>query len=128
MLYEHYLDLAAELDEIIAALEAHADESTREQLLELLHRVDLLHREGLLRLVDALRADGAGEAVDRAAAADPVVRILLGLYGLADLGLEEEEEERATTRDGFVPIEQLAVRRTRLVAGEPPTPERPSHE
>ena len=124
MLYEHYLDLAAELDEMIAALEAHADESTREQLVGLLQRVDLLHREGLLRLVDALRADGAGEALDRAAAADPVVRILLGLYGLADLGVEE----RSTARDGFVPVEQLAVRRTRVAVGEPPPPERPSRD
>ena len=136
MLYEHYLDLAAELDEMIAALDAHADESTREQLLGLLQRVDLLHREGLLRLTDALRADGAGEALDRAVAADPVVRILLGLYGLADLGLEEGAaaagaREAGGGGDGFVPIERLGVRRTRPrpsrghPAGEPTTPERP---
>ena len=127
MLYEHYLDLAAELDEMIAALEAHADESTREQLVGLLQRVDLLHREGLLRLVDALRADGAGEALDRAATADPVVRILLGLYGLADLGLEEPAAGGGSA-DGFVPIERLGVRRTRRAAGDPTMPERPSHD
>jgi hypothetical protein len=118
MLYEHYLDLAAELGELIAALEAHPDEATRDQLVGLLQRVDLLHREGLLRLVDALRADGAGEALDRAAE-DPVVRILLGLYDLADLGLHE----RAPASDGFVPLERLRVRRTRTAAGEPAAPE-----
>src|SRR5919202_4587295 len=111
MLYEHYLGLAAELGEMIAALEAHPDEATRDQLVALLQRVDLLHREGLLRLVDALRAAGAGEALDRAAD-DPVVRILLGLYGLADLGLDEPEP----TRDGFVPVERLGVRRAQVAA------------
>lgn len=113
MLYEHYLELAAELAERIAALEAHPDDATRDQLVGLLQRVDLLHREGLLRLVDALRAAGAGDALDRAAE-DPVVRILLGLYGLADLGLEEREPAReGLAPDGFVPVERLGVRRAR---------------
>ena len=117
MLYEHYLDLAAELDELIAALEAHPDEATRDQLVGLLQRVDLLHREGLLRLVEALRVAGAGAALDRAAAGDPVVRIFLGLYGLADLGVEERAP---ASTDGFVPIERLAVRRTRVAAASDP--------
>ena len=114
MLNEHYLELAAELDALIAALEAHPDEATRDQVVGLLQRVDLLHREGLLRLAEALRAEGAGAALDRAAAADPVVRIFLGLYGLADL----EVEERASATDGFVPIERLKVRRTRVAASD----------
>ena len=118
MLYEHYLDLAAELDELIAALAAHPDEATREQLVGLLQRVDLLHREGLLRLTEALRAEGAGAALDRAAAEDPVVRILLGLYGLADLGPDRGEPASV----GFVPVERLAVRRTRAVAPGNPAP------
>ena len=83
MLYEHYLALAAELSDRIAALD-QSDEATRDQLFELLQRVDLLHREGLIRLVDALRAAGAGEALERAAE-DPVVRVLLGLYGLISI-------------------------------------------
>ena len=116
MLNEHYLELAAELDALIAALEAHPDEATRDQVVGLLQRVDLLHREGLLRLAEALRAEGAGAALDRAAAEDPVVRIFLGLYGLVDLGVEERA--RAAT-DGFVPIERLRVRRTRTPAGNP---------
>jgi hypothetical protein len=106
VLYEHYLDLAAELSEMIAALDAHPDEGTREQMVGLLQRVDLLHREGLLRLVDALRAAGGGEALDRATE-DPVVRILLGLYGLADLGLDRREPGS----QGFVPLQQVTVRR-----------------
>jgi hypothetical protein len=116
VLYEHYLDLAAELDELIAALEAHPDEATREQFVGLLQRVDLLHREGLLRLVEAMRAAGASAALDRATE-DPVVRIFLGLYGLADLGVEERAP---ASTDGFVPIERLAVRRTRVAAASDP--------
>jgi hypothetical protein len=111
VLYEHYLMLAAELDELIAKLGAHPDEATRDQVVALLQRVDLLHREGLLRLVEALRGAGAGDALDRAAE-DPVVRVLLGLYGLADLGVEEREAARdGLVPDGFVPVERLGVRR-----------------
>src|SRR5919204_5382305 len=124
MLYEHYLALAAELDERIAALEAHPDEATRDQLVGLLQRVDLLHREGLLRLVDGLRAAGAGDALDRAAE-DPVVRILLGLYGLADLGFEAREPAPDAPRpDGFVPVERLGGPRARGRRRGAPTPAR----
>jgi hypothetical protein len=117
MLYEHYLALATELSDLVARIDAQGDPSTRDQLVELLQRVDLLHREGLLRLVDALRAGGAGEALDRAAD-DPIVRILLGLYGLVDLGLERRER----TSQAFVPLAQVTVRR-KPAAAERPLPE-----
>ena len=110
MLYEHYLALAAELDAMIAAVDAHPDAAVRDHIVALLQRVDLLHREGLLRLVDALRGAGAGDALARATAEDPVVRILLGLYGLAELGVDAREPA-TPGRQGFVPIERLAVRR-----------------
>ena len=109
MLYEHYLDLLDEVSDLVSALDACPDPAVAEQVVSLLRRIDLVHREGLLRLVDALRSGGAGSVLDRTAAHDPVVRILLGLYGLADLELSEEETARNV---GFFPVERLAVRRS----------------
>jgi hypothetical protein len=110
MLYEHYLDLITQVDELIGRIDEHPDDQTRVYLTELLQRLDLLHREGLVRLVTILRNDGAGEQLARAAE-DPVVKILLGLYGLADLGLPAEEPADGAGRVAFFPAEGLAVRR-----------------
>ncbi len=112
MLYEHYLDLAAELNDAIRAMETHEDERVREHVTELLQRVDLLHREGLLRLVDALRAAGAGSALE-SALQDPIVRILLALYDLADF------ESTARDRQAFIPLEQLRLGRGTAPVAEP---------
>ena len=110
MLYEHYLDLISQVDELIGRIDEHPDEQTRVYLTELLQRLDLLHREGLVRLAAILRAEGAGEELARAAE-DPVVKILLGLYGLADLELPAEEPADGAGRTAFFPAEGLAVRR-----------------
>jgi hypothetical protein len=118
MLHEHYLDLLDRIDRQIAAFDEHPDEGVREQTAALLRNVDLLHREGLVRLVAALRADGAADRLERAVAADPVVRILLGLYGLAELDLPDEPPPAPAGSLGFFPAERLAVRRRG--AGEGP--------
>ena len=119
MLQEDYLELVSRVDTLVAALSEHADEAVREQSVELLQLIDLLHREALLRLTDGLRSHGAGDALDRVTG-DPVVRLLLGLYGLAELGLPEEPEP-PTMRDGFFPADRLAVHR-RSTPAAPPTP------
>ena len=110
MLYEHYLDLITQVDELINRIDEHPDEHTRVYLTELLQKLDLLHREALVRLAAILRAEGAGEQLARAAE-DPVVKILLGLYGLADLGLPAEEPADGAGRVTFFPAEGLAVHR-----------------
>jgi len=113
MLHAHYLDLLDRIDRSIAAADEHPDETVRDQIASLLRDVDLLHREGLVRLVATLRAEGAGPQLERATA-DPVVRILLGLYGLADLELPDEPAEAPNVASGslgFFPAERLAVRR-----------------
>ncbi len=111
MLYEHYLDLT-ELAAARIAAAAALDEPARTQVNELLQVIDLLHREALQRLVERLRAEGAGAALDTAAA-DPVVAILLGLYGLRELDIPETPEPAPSL--GYFPAEQLTVRRTRHV-------------
>lgn len=117
MLHEHYLDLLDDIAALVAELDAHSDPVVGEKVATLLQRVDLMHREGLVRLIEALRADGARETVERAIERDEIVRILLGLYGLADLGLPAETvaaddgEAPAKAQVGFFPIERLTVRR-----------------
>src|SRR5919197_324040 len=66
MLYEHYLDLITQVDELIGRIDEHPDDQTRVYLTELLQRLDLLHREGLVRLAAILRGDdGFGVEVIR---------------------------------------------------------------
>ena len=87
--YQSYLHLIRQLDELVAIFEQHPDPATREQAVALLSGLDMLHHEGLGRLIAALRGNGAGDILDRALH-DPVVRTLFGLYGLAELNLPEE--------------------------------------
>lgn len=89
---ETYRLLVGQLDELISIFEAHPDPVTQEQVAALLTAVDILHREALTRLVQGLRRSGGDALVDAQIASDPVVELLLGLYGLADLDLPEEEE------------------------------------
>ena len=113
MLYEHYLDLIDDVADLVTQIGAHPDEDVREKLMTLLQRLDLLHREALTRLIDALRANQAGETVDRISNEDPVVRILLGLYSLSDLKIEADADEPAEEQHkSFFPIERLTVHRT----------------
>lgn len=104
--YETYLNLIQQVDELVAVFENHPDEATREQVIALLTGLDMLHREGISRLAAAVREGGGQELLDKAAA-DPVVRILLGLYDLVDLGLPEEPQPETSQRTGFVPLERL---------------------
>ncbi len=104
--YDSYLRLIDQLDDLIAAFEQHPDITTREQAITLLSGLDALHREGLGRLVERLRAAGADEMLDHALS-DPVVRTLLGLYDLAELDLPAEEPPPNVA---FVPLENLTVR------------------
>lgn len=92
---EEYLHLVRRLDEFLAAFEESAPTEVQEQVGNLLTGIDLLHREGLQRLVGGLREGGAGDAVDRVAGEDRVVAILLGLYDLAELPVPEEPEPPA---------------------------------
>lgn len=107
MAYESYLNLIQQIDDLVAGLEHHPDSAIREQVVALLSGLDALHREGLGRLVGALREAGAGVLLERAAA-DPVVEILLCLYDLADRQLPETPQP-ATAPSGFVPLESLIV-------------------
>lgn len=106
--YETYVNLIKQLDDLVAIFEHHPDPTTREQAITLLSGLDLLHREGLTRLVGALREAG-GQALLDQAAADPVVEILLGLYDLVALDLPEAPQSGPTRPPGFIPLEGIRV-------------------
>lgn len=124
--YDSYVDLMRELDELVSALQAHPDPHTRDAAVALLNGLDLLHREGLERLVRGIRQGGGGELVDQGVEEDPVVRAFLGLYDLAELNVPEgdgtEEEAPAVPPGaegdgggppptGFVPLTDIQDRR-----------------
>lgn len=116
---------------MVAAIDDQPDVSVQVQFTDLLQAIDLMHREGLVRLATLLRAAGAGDALD-GASDDPVVRTLLGIYGLAELDLPPDEPELQELQEppeparkpvqsaqpagnmstGFFPIERLTVRRS----------------
>ena len=108
--YDDYVRLIRQVDELVAAFDSHPDERTRERVFALLTGVDLLHRTALTRLVEGLREHGAGAALE-GVARDRVVETLLGLYGLAELDIPEEEAA-APEKDAvaFVPRDRLTMR------------------
>lgn len=88
--YDDYIRLIRQVDELVVTFDTHPDEATRERVLALLTAVDLLHRTALTRLVEGLRDQGAGPALD-GVCRDRVVETLLGLYDLADLDVPDDE-------------------------------------
>jgi hypothetical protein len=97
-----YVQLLGQVDELISAFEQYPDEATRERLFALLTGLDLIHREGIQRLIEFIRESGGGNLVDRAAASDPIIKMLLGLYDLAELEIPERQQSA-----GFVPLAVL---------------------
>lgn len=108
MPYESYVNLIQQIDDLVSIFEHHPDPVTREQAVALLSGLDLLHREGLRRLVGALRDAGA-DALMEQAAADPVVETLLGLYDLVDLQLPDATPSEPAAPSGFIPLESLTM-------------------
>ncbi len=102
------------LDELVREFEGLPLPAVRDRVFELLQTVDALHRAGLVRLVDLLREQGGGAALERAAA-DPIVRTLLVLYDLAS-----EPVAVAAGTASFIPLDRIgqaparAVRRPRF--------------
>jgi 3-phenylpropionate/trans-cinnamate dioxygenase ferredoxin component len=84
--FETLLD---QLDQLVAMFEQHPDETVQNQVTALLTAIDMIHREGLTRLLTTLRESRGEDIVDELRH-DRVVETLLGLYGLVELDLPEE--------------------------------------
>ena len=75
-------DAAERLVELASTLEEHPEPAVREQTVELLRAVDVVHRAGLRRLGALLRKAG----LERRALEDPEVELLFELYDLTPDG------------------------------------------
>lgn len=101
---ETYLELLGHVDDLIAEFEAMPDENVRERFVAVLTGLDLVHREGLTRLVARMRESGGAPLID-IATGDPVVKTLLALYDLSPLDVPQQ-----SAGAGFVPLERLMAR------------------
>jgi nitrite reductase/ring-hydroxylating ferredoxin subunit/Fe-S cluster biogenesis protein NfuA len=81
---------AQQLDSLIQTFEQHPIVQVRDQVMEMLSLIDGLHRQGLQRLVEALKTQGP-ELLDQVLA-DPAVHLLLMLYDLLPPGPREQVE------------------------------------
>jgi hypothetical protein len=92
---------AMRVDDLVRHFEDHPDPLVREPALELLQHIDALHRVGLRRIAELLRAAG----LERRALDDAEIRLLYDLYELY------EHEAAATPppvpRGSFVPLSNL---------------------
>lgn len=85
-------DLLEEADTLIASLESHADPGVRTQVKALLEVIDVVHRTGLTKLMDAIRAM-AGDAFVNRLYRDPGIRFLLMSYDLIPIDRRLQAEE-----------------------------------
>jgi nitrite reductase/ring-hydroxylating ferredoxin subunit len=85
-------DVLAEVERLIAALNAHPDPTVGESVTALLDRVDLVHRTGLGHLMGAIQSM-AGDAFVNRLTADPAIRLLLMSYDLLAVDRRVQAEE-----------------------------------
>ena len=108
---EAFQAVGRHLDELVREFENLPIPEVRDRVFELLQTVDALHREGLTRLVDLLRARDEGALLEQAAA-DFVIGTLLVLY---DLIPEPAAPAAAPGTLSFIPLEQIGPAPTRSI-------------
>ena len=109
-------DLLAEVDRLIAALEAHPDRTVREQVRALLEGIDAVHRTALTKLVDAIRGM-AGEALINKLIADPAIRLLLMSYDLLAVNRHVQAEEALDAARGHLHAHGVDIELREVVGG-----------
>lgn len=109
---EAFQAVAQHVDQLVQEFESLPLPQVREQVFALLQGVDALHREGLTRLVEGVRA--ADPAALARVARDPAVQTLLVLYDLSDQPLPSPAAPPAS--GAFIPRDQIRrPRRSSLV-------------
>ena len=76
----------------VAAMEQLEDEQIREQIFALLDGVDLVHRQGLHRILELIRTTG-GQGALPTITEDPIVHRLLDMYDLAPVNERDQVEQ-----------------------------------
>lgn len=96
--FEHLLEWVGQG---VAAMEEIDDPQIREQVFALLEGVDLVHRQGLRRLLDLIGATG-GEGALPIITQDPVVRSLLEMYDLLPVSERDQVEQALEPVYGYI--------------------------
>jgi 3-phenylpropionate/trans-cinnamate dioxygenase ferredoxin subunit len=109
-------DLLDEVQQLIAALEAHPDRKVGAQLAALLQGIDTIHRTALTRLVGAIHAM-AGEAFVNRLTADPSIRLLLTSYDLLAVDRRLLAEEALDTVRGHLHAHGIDVELVDVIGG-----------
>ena len=84
-----------DVESLLAVLEELPDARLREAALDLLEALMGLHRTGLARMLDVVKAHPAGEAILRAFGEDPVIASVLTSHDLATPGSDLEGRVRS---------------------------------
>lgn len=109
-------DVLDEVQQLIAALQAHPDPAVTAQVTALLQSIDAIHRTALMRLVGAIHAM-AGEAFMNRLTADPAIRLLLTSYDLLAVDRRLLTEEALDTVRGHLHAHGIDVELVDVVGG-----------
>ncbi len=113
--FRHLLDWVGQG---VEAMEQIEDEQIREQVFALLQGMDIVHRQGIGRLLELIRSAGGQLALD-GIAADPIVHTLLDLYDLPEASERDQVERALETVYPYIEshggkLELLSVRNGRV--------------
>lgn len=100
---EEYREILHQLEQLTRSAEQLPDEEAKELIFSILKYFDLLHREALSRMMEAIRQDP--NLADRLES-DFTIRTLLSLYDLAKSPVQGNEQSPVV---GFVPEEQVRI-------------------
>jgi len=109
-------DLLAEVEQLIAILNAYADPAVGETATALLDRIDLVHRAALTRLMGAIQSM-AGDAFVNRLTADPAIRLLLMSYDLLAVDRRTLAEEALDTVRGHLHAHGVDVELVDVLGG-----------
>lgn len=105
--------LVARAEELTRVFEQHPNPAVREDALELLQTIDLIHRDAILRLVEIVVGSGDHQLIEQAAE-DPKVGALLLLYDVLPLPellqwQESLDSVRSVLKDRHADVELLRI-------------------
>jgi nitrite reductase/ring-hydroxylating ferredoxin subunit/Fe-S cluster biogenesis protein NfuA len=109
-------DLLDEVQQLIAALEAHSDPAVGTQVKALLEGIDTVHRAALTHLVGAIEGM-AGQAFMNRLTADPAIRLLLMSYDLLAVDRRILAEEAIDMVRGHLHAHGIDVELVEVVGG-----------
>ncbi|MDQ3697517.1 MAG: Rieske 2Fe-2S domain-containing protein [Gemmatimonadota bacterium] len=109
-------DMLAEVEQLLARLNAHPDSAVGEMTTALLDRIDAVHRTALAHLMGAIQSM-AGEAFINRLTADPAIRLLLMSYDLLAVDRRTLAEEALDAVRGHLHSHGIDVELVEVLGG-----------